>query len=295
MLMHKRSLVFLLALAAVPAAARELADDRGIRIDVPPSPPRIAVLSPHLAEIAFAAGAGGEVVGAVRYSDYPEAAKRLPRIGDADRIDVERVVALKPDLILAWRSGNPAADVQRLEHLGFRVFVTEQSRLSDIARVVRTVGTLAGTEAEAERAADAFEAELAHLRRQFTSRVPVRVFYEIWHRPLLTVNGKHLISDVISLCGGENVFAKAAVLTPTVSVEAVLAARPQMVLGGSSATRPDALQVEWRHAPVPALREIPVRYVPADLIQRATPRIAQGARIACEHIDDVRRGTHPSR
>src|SRR5205085_11007645 len=141
------------ALAAIPAAAVQVTDDRGIRVDVPPKRPRIAVLSPHLAEVAFAAGAEGQLVGAVRYSDYPEAAKRLPQIGDADRIDVERVVAVKPDLILAWRSGNPAADVQRLEHLGFRVFVTEQSRLSDIARVLRTVGTLAGTEAHAERAA----------------------------------------------------------------------------------------------------------------------------------------------
>ena len=237
----------------------------------------------------FAAGAGAQLAAVVRYSDYPAAAARLPQVGDASRIDLERVIALKPDLILAWRTGNPAGDLERLERLGFRVFVTEPRRLSDIARLVRAVGALAGTQAAAEEAALEFERGLDALRARYGQAAPVRVFYEIWHRPLLTINGAHSISDVIRLCGGRNIFADAPVLTPSVSLEAILAGRPQVVLGGSSAIRADELEHEWRTASIAALRDLPVRYVPADLIQRQTPRIVQGARAVCAHLEEMRR------
>lgn len=264
-------------------------DDRGVRVTLARAPAKIIALSPHLAEIVFAAGAGAQLAAVVRYSDHPPEAARLPQVGDASRIDMERVVALKPDLVLAWRSGNPAGDLARLERLGFPVFVTEPRKLADIARLVRTVGVLAGTQAVAEDAASAFEQELSALRGRYRNVTPVRVFYEIWHRPLLTVNGAHLISDVVALCGGRNVFSDAATLTPAVSLEAVLASRPEVVLGGSSATTPAALMAEWRNAPLAALRGLPVRHVPADLIQRQTPRIAQGARVVCDHLAAIRK------
>jgi iron complex transport system substrate-binding protein len=276
------------ALAAHSVSAVQLKDDRGAIVELRERPARIIALSPHLVEIVFAAGAGAQLAAVVRYSDYPQAATRLPQVGDASRVDLERVIALKPDLILGWHSGNPAGDLQRLERLGFPLFVTEPRRLPDIARLLRTVGALAGTEAAADAAASAFERDLESLRTRYSTREPVRVFYEIWHRPLLTVNGSHLISDVVVLCGGRNVFADAPVLTPSVSVEAVLAARPQVVLGGSSATRPEELASEWRRAPVAALRDLPVRYVAPDLIQRQTPRIAQGARAVCGYLEEVR-------
>jgi iron complex transport system substrate-binding protein len=285
-----RGAAFLVAaLATAPLPAVQLSDDRGVVVDLATRPARIIALSPHLAETVYAAGAGPQLTAVVRYSDFPPSAGRLPQVGDASRIDIERIIALKPDLILGWQSGNPTGDLQRLERLGFRLFVTEPKRLSDIARLVRAIGALAGTEAAAETAAASFESDLEVLRARYSSREPIRVFYEIWHRPLLTVNRAHLISDVIALCGGRNVFAAAAVLTPSVSLEAVLAARPQVILGGSSATRPEELSSEWQHAPIAALRGLPVRYVPSDLIQRQTPRIAAGARTVCEHLDDVRR------
>ena len=280
--------LFLAVLAAGPVAAVTVTDDRGVPVAFDTPPARIIALSPHLAEIVFAAGAGAQLAAAVRYSDYPPEAARLPQVGDASRIDVEGVIALKPDLLLAWRTGNPAGDVERLERLGFRVFVTEPARLSDIARLMRTIGTLAGTQAVAERAAATLERDLATLRARYGQASPVRVFYEIWHRPLLTVNHAHLISDVITLCGGRNIFADAPVLTPSVSLEAVLAGRPDIVLGGSSAMRPGELETKWRSAPLAALRVIPVRYVRADLIQRQTPRIVQGARAVCGHLEEMR-------
>jgi iron complex transport system substrate-binding protein len=280
-----------LAIALVGAHssfAIQLKDDRGVLLDVHTPPARVIVLSPHLAELVFAAGAGAQLAAVVRYSDYPEAAAKLPQVGDASRVDIERVLAIRPDLVLAWRSGNPAGDLARLEKLGIPLFVTEPRRLSDIGRLLRTLGTLAGTGATAERAAASFAHELESLRVRYSSRAPVRVFYEIWHRPLLTVNGRHLISDVVKMCGGVNIFSDAPLLTPAVSLEAVIAAKPDVVLGGSSASSPEELVSEWRRAPIAALREIPVRYVPPDLIQRQTPRIAQGARAVCEQLDAVR-------
>ncbi|MDB5925924.1 MAG: substrate-binding periplasmic transporter protein [Betaproteobacteria bacterium] len=276
------------ALATTLSAAVQVKDDRAVVVNLPARPARIIALSPHLTEIVFAAGAGGQLAAVVRYSDYPEAARRLPQVGDASRIDLERVMALKPDLILGWQSGNPAGDLERLERLGFRVFVSEPRTLSDIARLVRTVGTFAGSTATANAAAAHFERDLAALRGRYSTQAPVRVFYEIWHRPLLTVNGAHLISDVIALCGGTNVFAGAAMLTPSVSIEAVLASRPEVIIGGSSAIRPHELASEWQRTRIAALREIPVRYVPADLIQRQTLRIAQGAALVCEYLAGVR-------
>jgi iron complex transport system substrate-binding protein len=279
----------LAALSAAPPAAHELTDDRGVSVTWSARPGRIVALSPHLVEIAYAAGAGAQLAAVVRFSDYPPEAARLPRVGDAARIDLERVLAIRPDLVLGWRSGNPPVDLQRLERRGFRVFVTEPRRLTDIGRVLRLVGTLAHTREVAEAAAARFEGELDMLRTQYAGRTPVRVFYEIWHRPLLTVNGTHVISDAIALCGGVNVFSDVPVLTPSVSLEAVLQARPQIILGGSSAMEEEDFASEWRRARSTAFREIPVRFVPPDLIQRQTPRLAQGARRICEHIDEARR------
>jgi iron complex transport system substrate-binding protein len=280
---------FLLGVAiAFGAAAAEWRDDRGFAVTVTPDPRRIVALSPNLAEIVYAAGAGDRLAAVVRFSDYPQPAKRLPQVGDASRLDVERIFAMHPDLVLGWKSGNPPQDLRRLERLDLPVFVTEPRRLEDIARLVRTIGSIAGTPQQAASAADAFDRDLRALREHYGGKRPVRVFYEIWRRPLLTVNAQHIISDVIRLCGGENIFADAPVLTPAVSLEAVLAARPELVLGGSSAMRPKDLSAEWRALPISALRNVPVRYVPADLIQRQTPRLAMGARVVCEHLEEVR-------
>ena len=285
----RRAIFIAVALASSPVSAVQLKDDRGIVTDIRTPPARIVTLSPHLTEIVYAAGAGAKLAAVVRFSDYPPEAARLPEVGDASRIDLERLIALKPDLVLGWRSGNPPDDLERIEKLGFPVFVTEPRRLPDIARLVRAVGTLAGSRAAAETAAAEYERTLSVLRARYAARQPVRVFYEIWHRPLLTVNGDHIISDVIALCGGRNVFADVPVLTPSVSIEAVAAAKPEVVLGGSSAMAPGDLRAEWSRAPVGALRELPVGYVPPDLIQRQTPRIAQGAKVVCEHLDAVRK------
>jgi len=277
-------------IAAVSAAAQPVTvtDDRGKVVALERPAQRIISLAPHLAELAFAAGAGGRLAGVVRFSDFPPAARSLPLIGDSARLEIERIVVLRPDLLLAWKSGNAPGDVERLESLGYPAFASEPARLADIPRLLRAIGALAGTKAEAERAAGEFETEIRTLRERFAKAPRVRVFYALWRKPLQTVGGSHFISDVIALCGGENVFASLRPLTAPITVEAVIAARPQAVLGGSDPAGGEGYAAEWRAAAYEPLQKLPVYYVNPDLIQRPGPRLADGARAVCGALEQVR-------
>ena len=279
-----------LTLAQTASQAVSATDDRGKKVTLSRPARRIVTLAPHLTELVFASGAGRQLVGVARFSDFPPAARDIPQIGDSALMEFERIVALKPDLILAWKSGNAPADVERLESLGYPVFVSESARLGDVPRVLRSIGTLAGTLPEASSAAADFEKEIRALRERFAKAPRVRVFYMIWRKPLMTVNGAHLISDAITLCGGENVFAGIRQLTPPVTLEAVIAAKPRAVLGGSDPVGGGTFVAEWRaFAPVP-LRDLPAFYINPDLIQRPTQRIVDGARAICSALEQVRSG-----
>jgi iron complex transport system substrate-binding protein len=272
--------LFLACFAAIVSVAAaqsiSVADDRGRQVVLAAPAGRIVALAPSLAELAFAAGAGGRLVGVARFSDFPPAARDIPQVGDAARVDFERIVALKPDLVLAWKSGNSAADVARLESLGYPAFVSEPARLADVPLPA------------AGKAAAEFEREIQALRGRYAKARTVRVFYQIWHRPLLTVNGAHMISDVIALCGGENVFADVNQLTPSITLEAVIAARPEVILGGGSAGGEKEFAAQWRASSVPPLRELPAHYINPDHIQRQTPRIVEGTKAVCAALEKVR-------
>ncbi|HEX5464675.1 MAG TPA: cobalamin-binding protein [Burkholderiales bacterium] len=282
--------VFMLAPRLAPAAPISLTDDAGTRLVLAKPASRIVALSPGIAELVFAAGAGKKLVGVTRFSDYPPAARRIPRIGDASRIDAERMLALDPDLVIAWKTGNQAGDIARLRRLGLHVFVTEAARLSDIPRLLRAIGLLAGTGLTAQRAARKFETTVDALRRRYSGKPPVTVFYEIWRHPLITISNRQIIGDVIKLCGGVNVFGALPVLAPSVSIESVLAKAPDAIIDVSSPDVGEAA-AEWRHyREIPAVRAGHVFTVNPDLVQRATPRLAEGARIICEDLDRVRSG-----
>jgi iron complex transport system substrate-binding protein len=277
-----------LASALAHAAELNLVDDRGVTVHLSAPASRVVTLSPHLAEIVFAAGAEETLVGVALHSDFPPSVQRLPKIGDAVRIDVERILALRADLVLAWGSGNPSAHITQIERLGVPVFVTEPHKLEDVSRVVRNVGVLTGASFKAEQAARKFEMEIDTLRRTYGARRPVRVFYEIWHRPLMTVSSAHMISDVLRLCGGVNIFADVPALAPTVSMEALLAARPQAIVGGGSSVDERVFIAQWESHALDVLKDVALVYVPADHIQRATPRIVQGVRAVCSGLDTAR-------
>jgi iron complex transport system substrate-binding protein len=275
--------------AAAPAGAVALKDDRGIEVRLAAPAQRIVTLAPFLTEMTYAAGAGDRLFGVSRYSDYPAAARALPVISDAAQVEFEQLVGLRPDLVLAWVSGNPVRNVQAVEWLGLPVFAVEPRRLADIPRVLRAIGTLAGTAPAAARAAADFESRLAALRVRYAGRPPVRAFYEIWRRPLTTVNGAHLISDVFSLCGGVNVFETAPAFVPTVSLEAVIAVRPAVIVGGGP-DGPDAFARDWRKS-LAAIRGYEPRLVYVDpvLLQSLSPRVLEGAEIVCAALEAARK------
>ncbi len=267
----------------------ELTDDAGQRIVLAEPARRIVSLAPHITEILFAAGAGERVVGVVAYSDYPEAARALPQVGGYTQIDLEAIVGLRPDLVIGWRSGNRDAHLARLQAMGIPVFLNEPRNLDDVARSLEQVGRLAGSEDAARAAATAFRARHAALAARHASQPPVRTFYQIWDRPLMTINDEHLIADVIRLCGGSNVFGSLTQLAPTIGVEAVLAANPEaIVASGMGDARPEWLDQWARWPQLEATRRDNLFFIPPELIQRHTPRILDGAERLCAQLETAR-------
>ena len=284
----RRLLLTLLLAAGSAQAAIDIADDTGQALHLAQPAKRIVSLAPHITEMLFAAGAGDRVVGAVQYSDYPEAAKKIARVGGYTSVDMEKVAALKPDLVVAWKSGNRGAHLDKLRALGIPVFINEPRRIDDVARSIAQLGKLAGTDSAGEAAAQAFRKRHAALAAKYSARPPVRIFYEAWNRPLMTINGEHLISDVIRLCGGDNVFAKLPMLAPTIDAEAVLAAMPEVIVAsGMGEGRPEWLD-DWRKwTKLPAVAQGNLFFIPPDQIQRHTPRILDGAERLCGQLDEA--------
>ncbi len=282
-----RVIVFVLVVAAAAdTRALQASDDRGVTISLAQPLERIVTLAPHLAEIAFAAGAGAKLAGVSSFSRHPAEAGRLPVVASHGRIDIERLIALRPDLVLAWQSGNSPLQIDRLERIGLRVFVTEVRTLADIPRIVRRVGALAGTAGVAEARAREFENEVEELRARHARERRVAVFLEIWHRPMLTVNGAHLISDVLRHCGGRNVFAAAKTLTPLVSREQILDARPDAVV--TSGFDSEALQA-WRGLElVPAVRSRKIYAIDPDWLHAQGPHVLEGVRALCGRLEVAR-------
>ncbi|MBI2994742.1 MAG: cobalamin-binding protein [Gammaproteobacteria bacterium] len=283
--MHSAFFAFLLIPAAVPAAPA-VVDDAGRTVSLDQPAARIVSLAPHATELLFSAGAGAKLVGAVEWSDFPEAAAHLPRVGDTHSLDLERIVALQPDLVVAWLSGNGHATIERLEQLGLTVFVSEPATLERIGTSIRDLGALAGTEARALAAAAAFHGRLAGLRERHAGRPVVTVFYQLWHQPMFTVNGRHLISAIMEICGGRNIFADQAALSPQVGVEAVLWADPDVIIASAAGPeRPDWLD-DWRRWPaMQAVRAERLYWIAPDLLQRHTARILDGAERMCEMLE----------
>ncbi len=287
-----RRFAFILAAASwslLASAEISVTDDTGAAVTLKQQARRIVTLAPHLAETLFAAGAGDRLVGTVEYSDYPEAAKKVPRVGGYSRVDLEAVVALKPDLIIAWYSGNAPANIEKLRGFGFPVYVSQPDRIEDVAREIERIGRLAGTSQVADAAAENFRARLDGLRREYEKKARVRTFYQIWKQPLSTVGGRQIISSVIRLCGGENVFGDLQALAPVVSVEAVVSTDPEaIVASGMGEARPEWLD-DWKRWPaITAGARNNQFFVPPELIQRHTPRLLDGAEVLCRHLQSAR-------
>jgi iron complex transport system substrate-binding protein len=249
---------------------------------------RIVSLAPHATEMLFAAGAGGAVVGTVAHSDYPPAARDLPRVGDAAALDLERIASLRPDLVVAWPYTAPA-QLAALRAQKIAVYVSDPKSIAGIADEVEELGRLAGTGGVAHEAANAMRAKQARLARQYRGARKLRVFYEVWNEPLYTIGGRHLISEAIALCGGENVFASLTIPAPSVTVEAVLAANPDVIVGGDDSGRRPPWLDDWKRWPsLAAVRSGNLFGASGDLLHRPGPRFVDGAAELCADLERAR-------
>lgn len=291
---HLPLFLFALLLVGVDAstptrAAIVVRDDAGLEVRLEQPALRIVSLAPHITELLFEIGAGNAVIGAEPYSDYPEAAKRIPRVGGLSGIDIETIVALKPDLVIAWQSGTSKAQIETLARLHIPVFRSEPHTLDDVAATMSRFGALTGHGDDARADVARFTERVSQLRATYAAQTPVRVFYQVWNKPLMTVGGPQLITQAIALCGGRNVFGSLEALAPTVDVEAVIAADPQLIVTSSTRTDHTADLAQWSGwSGVSAVRDRRYLFLDPALISRHTSRILIGTDTLCRAIDAVR-------
>lgn len=282
--------IALLALFANTAVAQVSAvdsDGRRVKLEAPAR--RIVSLAPHVTEQLFAAGAGDRIVGASDYSDYPEEAKKLPRVASSGTVNLEAVLALKPDLVVAWKLEATAPALTRLEALGVPVFYSEPRRLAQIPAMIEALGELAGTGASARPLARSLRAELARLDAEYGSRRPVTIFYQVSERPLMTIGGGQFVSDAIDLCGGRNIFAGSMMMAPTVNVESVIAADPEAIVTARPDPSDKSWQAFWRRFPgLYAVEAENLYTVPTNEMHRHGPRAIGATRLLCERIEEAR-------
>lgn len=289
-LMIKRLLlVFSCFLAVTVHAEVTVVDDAGNTVTLAKPAQRIVALAPHLTEMMFAVGAGDRLVGRVSHSDYPAQAQAIPLVGDNLHIDMERLIALKPDLLVVWLHGSAGPQLEALRKLGIPLFYSEPHTLEQIEDTLLRLGKLAGTEAKAKQVADGMRGDLKKLSARYAGRPTVKVFYQVWDKPLYTLNGRHFVSDVLRLCGGENIFSSLSATAPVVNVEAVLQENPEAVISGDMRGRDENGLNLWRSYPtLLATRRDNLFVLDPDLLVRPGPRIVAGATAVCEDLDNAR-------
>ncbi|MDF2153333.1 vitamin B12 ABC transporter substrate-binding protein BtuF [Vibrio sp. CAU 1672] len=248
---------------------------------------RVISLAPHATEIAFAAGLGEQLIAVSEMSDYPDQAKTLERVANYQGIKLERIIALQPDLIIAWPAGNPAKELEKLKQFGLPIYESSTDSLEDIARNIEQLSRYSATPEVGQQAADKFRAQLKALQSKYRTQDKVRYFYQLSDDPIITVAGGNWPSEVFSFCGGENIFARASAPYPQVSIEQVVIRQPEVLFTSPHATQEDNLWSNWHHE-LPAVKKGQVWSLNADWINRPTPRTINALTEVCEHFDSVR-------
>ena len=264
----------------------------GIAVAHAGTPQRIVSLSPHATELLFSVGAGDRVVAVSESCDFPEAARRLPKVSGYRGTNIEAVIALKPDLVVAWPGGNRAADLDALRRLGIRVHDSEIDTLSGILAEVRRFSEWASDDdrrRNAMRQANEATAQILALQRRYGDSKRVRVFYQLGAGRLFTLSDRHVVGEALSVCGAENVFGRLPLPAPEVSSEAVLAAKPDAVLVADSGSLA-AVREQWRSARLFDARAADARVFGVDgaRLHRPTLRTFAAVQTLCESIDRVR-------
>lgn len=282
-------------LAACEPAERDIektitvVDFTGTTVALAKPAKRIVALAPHLVENVYSAGAGEFLLGVIEHSDFPEQAKQLPIVGGHEKINHERILELEPDLVLVWQSGNSHNSVELLRELGLTIYVNQANELEDVARTIRDIGKLAGTDDKAESIAKTYLAILEKVQKKYQQAEKISSFYQVWNSPLQTINGNHIISNAIELCGGVNIYADEFAVAPIVNIESVLKRDPQVIIAsGTSAVRPEWLD-QWKQWPnLRAVQKNNLFYVNPDHIQRHTVRLLDGINRVCKQFDLAR-------
>ena len=286
------TMTLLAALIALPAHATiSVRDDDGNAVTLDKPAQRILALAPHITELLFAAGGGEKIVGVVSYSDYPEAAKKIARVGDNRQYDMERIIAMKPDLIVVWMHGSAERQIAMLRQLNVPIYHSDPKKLADIPNNMERLGQLMGTEKVATPAAAQLRAKLASMSAQYAQRPPVRLFYQVWDNPLYTISGASIISDAMRVCGGQNVFAAMKVVAPVVTAEGVLQENPEAIFATSEKSDADSEGglAMWRAFPsLSAVRNNNLFRLNGDLLNRAGPRMIEGTAAMCEQLEVAR-------
>ncbi len=295
--LNKYYLLFILFISSASMVLAEgisVVDDSGQTIHLAQTAQRIISLSPGLTELVFASGGGDYLKGVVSFSDYPPAAQQLPRVGRYNALDMEQILILKPDLVIAWQSGNPAHQIEQLKKLGLIVYLSEPHELMDIPKTMRHLGQLMGTQGIAEQQADLFIKQLKRLQQAQSDngRRKKRTFIQIWNKPVMSVNQQHLISKVISLCGGENIFAQTQTATPsltlTPTIESILERNPEIIIATGMADSSKQWLQRWQQWPyLDAVKNKRLYAVNPDHLVRHTPRILQGIKAVCQLINQA--------
>lgn len=282
--------VILAFLSSLVLGDIEVTDDLGRKIVLESPARRIVSLAPHNTENLFSAGAGEHIVGTVDYSDFPAQALDIPRVGGYKKINIEAVLAAKPDLIIAWSSGNPGAAVQRLIEFGIPVFFSEPGTFESIIGNIAQFSQLAETESQAANPLKKMRATLASLRKEYASQRPVKVFYQVWNQPLITLNGEHSVSHAFKLCGGINVFRNEPTIAPRINIEGVIASNPELILLAGHTPEQSAEWIKmWGKWPaIEAIKNDSISFIDSNIINRPTQRFIEGTRLVCEHIAQAR-------
>ncbi len=288
MILRKLWFCLLLLFAVSAQAAVSVLDDAGQVVSVSAPPQKIVVLAPHAMELLHAAGGEQRIVGRCSFCDYPKPAQHTDIVGDNRHMDIERVLRLKPDMVIAWRYGIPQWQLARLQQSGIVVFYSSPSKMEDIPDSIERLGMLLGTEKKAFAFARQWRKELAALKVRHAKQVALRVFWQVSERPLYTLTGQHIVNEAIQVCGGKNVFDDLKTLAPVVSVESVLVRNPQAIIAASVGSCDD-VRAQWQRYPVvDAVRNGNVYSISPDLLSRPGPRMLDGVKVLCEVLERAR-------
>lgn len=250
---------------------------------------RIVALAPHIVESLFAIGAGEQVIATVEYADYPTKALAIPRVGGYYGLQIEKILQLAPDLIIVWKNGNKAEDIQKLERLGLPIKYSKPKSIDGVAQELIWLGELTGHQGEASRLATDYQNRLSQLRLSYQNKSPIRVFYQLWSEPLMSVNKNTWIHQLLTTCGAVNVFANNPTDYPQLSLENVLVTHPDLIIMPQEKSKQVQPKINWQQfSMIPAVKHNRFMQVDADLIHRFSPRMLIGLEDMCKKIEASR-------